>query len=802
MSLKDYDRKRDFKKTPEPASSAPSPPEASQFFIQRHDATHLHYDFRLSIDGVLKSWAVPKGPTMDSSIKRLAIEVEDHPLAYGQFEGNIPKGQYGGGSVMLWDTGPFKTEGSGSPLQQWENGRLKLYLKGTKLRGAFSLVRLRAKPSNNQWLLVKSADADAIAGWHPDHHAYSITTKRNQQQIAHPEPALQPMLPSLSAKLPVGREWMYEVKWDGLRTLCTIADGKVELQSRNGLSYNHYFPELLDLPQALVLKSGIVDGEIVAMDELGRISFQAIQPRLGPMVPGKTKGSQPRGISLYLFDILSRDGQDLRGFTLRERRAALRSCLRPSDRFKFSAPLSGPPDSILEVAVEHQLEGIIAKRLDSTYSPGRTKSWIKVKLQHREDFVVCGWTDGKRSSFAALVLGRQTDQQLRWCGNVGTGFSEATLAQIGALLEASKLPSKPAIATGPWQPEMHWATPALIADIRYAEITRAGHLRAPVFLGLRSPLATTNPPRETTMPTPPKSTKVSLSNLHKVFFPGSPTSPEITKGNLLDYYQAVSPFLLPYLKDRPASLKRYPEGIHGKSFFQKNLPASTPDWVPSITLYSDESNRDIRYPMIQNLDALLYVVNLGCIDHNPWMSRTPNLDSPDFVLFDLDPFRCDFDKVIAAAHHIREVMEHLKLQTFVKTSGSDGLHVVAPLKPGHQYDEVRKFTSSLASTVMQTQPDLFTIERSIAKRTPDRVYFDHVQIGKGKTIAAPYSVRPHDGAPVSTPLRWDELVKGLRATDFHIGNTLKRLNSVGDLWAPTRKSRQSLSAALKAFRKL
>lgn len=795
MALKEYERKRDFKKTPEPGPQTASRHEGGRFFVQRHDASHLHYDFRLSIGGVLKSWAVPKGPSMDSSLKRLAMEVEDHPLAYGDFEGNIPKGQYGGGSVMLWDAGPFETEGTATPLEQWDKGHLKLHLEGNKIRGAFSLVRMRGKATGREWLLVKAPDADAIAGWNVDHHAYSIATKRTQKQIAQPEPAIEPMLASLAVKLPTGPEWLYEVKWDGVRALCTIKDGAVEMQSRSGLSYNSYFPELLDLPKALSLKSGVVDGEIVAMDAAGKISFQAIQPRLGRMWPGKHNGPSPQGISLYLFDLLFENGKDLRGLPLRERRAALVKHLQPSDRFKLSTALVGSPETVMEVAAEHELEGVIAKRLDSYYSSGRSQAWIKVKLQQRQEFVICGWTDGKRTSFGALVLGIFEEGHLRWCGNVGTGFTEATLKEIGAILKSSALPRKPAMATGEWQPNMHWVTPTLVAEIRYAERTGSGHLRAPVFLGIRTDRSPGECVKEAVMKSTPRGSKVPLTNLDKVYFPAE----RLTKGNLIDYYEAVSPFLLPHLKDRPASLRRYPDGINGKAFFQKNLPASTPDWVPSTTLYSEDSKRDIRYALVQDLDTLLYVVNLGCIDHNPWMSRTKNLDSPDFVLFDLDPFHCDFDKVVAAAHHLREVLGKLKLEALVKTSGSDGLHVVAPLKAGHSYDEVRDFAYRLASTVMETQPGLFTIERSLARRTRDRVYFDYLQIGKGKTVAAPYSVRPHDGAPVSTPLRWDELVPGIRPGSFHVGNTVDRLKAVGDLWAPTRNSRQSLSAALKAF---
>lgn len=814
MALKEYERKRNFSKTPEPRPQAGSAAEYGRFFVQRHDASHLHYDFRLAIGGVLKSWAVPKGPSMDPFIKRLAVEVEDHPLAYGTFEGNIPKGQYGGGSVMLWDTGAFRTDGAASPELQLQKGHLKFHLEGKKLRGAFGLVRMHAKATGKEWLLVKAPDSDGAPGWNLDDYEFSAATRRTQEQIAKGQTAssppnphkIEPMLATLGRELPKGPDWLYEVKWDGVRTLCTIKNGQAFFQSRNGLAYNSYFPELGDLPKALDLKSGVVDGEIVAMDASGRSNFQAIQPRLGGMLPGKHKRADPSGISLYLFDVLFKDGKDLRELPLRKRRAVLTEILRPSERFKLSIALDGSAQVVMEVAAENELEGIVAKRLDSPYSSGRSSAWVKVKLQQQQEFVICGWTPGKRDSFGAIVLGLYEDDRLYWCGNAGTGFSEATLKEIAAVLKAAPLSRKPRFAVGEWQPKMHWVSPTLVAEIRFAEWTNSSHLRAPVFLGLRtdrpakecvkeSPMAETKRP-ESNMTQRLRKSKVPLTNLDKVYFPAQ----KLTKGSLLGYYDAIASYILPHLKDRPASLKRYPDGIDGKSFFQKNLPAATPGWVPSITIYSEDSQRDIRYVLIQDRSVLLYVVNLGCIDLNPWMSRAQNLDSPDYALFDLDPFHCDFDKLIDAAHHIREVLGHLKLQTFVKTSGSGGLHVVAPLKAGHSYEEVKEFTATLAGAVILTRPDLFTIERSLSKRRPDRVYFDYFQMGKGKTIAAPYSVRPEDGAPVSTPLRWEELAKGMRPKDFHIGNTLERLKTLGDPWAAIRKSRQSLWAALRKLR--
>jgi len=809
MSLKEYERKRNFSKTSEPRPEVKAAREGGGFFVQRHDASHLHYDFRLAIEGVLKSWAVPKGPSMDPAVKRLAMEVEDHPLAYGAFEGNIPKGEYGGGSVMLWDTGTFSNEGSGSVAEQWRTGRLKIRLEGEKLRGTFGLIRMKGKATGKEWLLVKDADEYALRGWDAAGYEYSVTTQRTQAQIAagvavRSQPVMsgiKPMLAVLAKTLPEGPDWIYEVKWDGVRTLLTIENGLVSFESRNGLSYNSRFPELKELPAALALSSGVVDGEIVAADSSGRISFQALQPRLGIARFGKQREG-PHGISIYLFDLLFKDGKDLRKLPLRKRRAILIESLRPNERVKLSQTLDGSAGAVMEVAAEHELEGIMAKRLDSPYAGGRSAAWVKVKLQQRQEFVVCGWIDGNRASFGALVLGLFESGRLHWRGNVGTGFSEQLLRDIGSSLKKSSLPRKPAEAAGEWPSKMHWARPTMVAEIRFAEFTQSAHLRAPVFLGLRPDRRPEDCMREIPVSKEIASArnrgagnrKVTLSHQEKIYFPAE----GLTKGDLLAYYESVAPVLLPHLKDRPASLRRYPDGIHGKSFFQKNLPAATPDWVPSLTLHSEESKRDIRYALVQDLDVLLYVVNLGCIDHNPWMSRKQSLDSPNYVLFDLDPFHCDFDTVIAAAHHLHEVMDHLKMEVFVKTSGSNGLHIAAPLKSGYGYEEVKEFTAAMAATVMQTRPDLFTIARSLSARTRGRVYFDYVQIGKGKTIAAPYSVRPRDGAPVSTPLQWTELKKGLRPSDFHMRNTVERIKRVGDLWAPVLKSRQALPKRVRA----
>lgn len=818
--LTEYARKRDFRKTPEPpaertgAASARSGGRAA-FFIQRHDATSLHYDFRLAIDGTLKSWAVPKGPSMDPAVKRLAMEVEDHPLSYGTFEGNIPKGEYGGGSVMLWDRGEFELLGEKTADEQLQKGDLKFVLHGTKVSGEFALVRMHRAQKKNEWLLIKKKDAAADAAWDVDTLATSVVSGLTQEEIASggkrtPMPAsVKPMLATLMETAPEGLDWAYEIKWDGVRALCYITDGEARFISRNGLSYGKQFPELKDLPSHIKAEEAILDGEIVATGADGRVSFQALQPRLmgkGHRKPSKDEPAPT--ISLFLFDVLYCDGVDLRERPLNERTAKLKSIVKPSPRVQISEQLAGAGAAVMEAAREHGLEGIIAKRLSSRYHSARSSDWVKVKVQDRQEFAICGWLSGKRQHFSALVLGLRDDEGFRWCGNVGTGFSDATLAALAAEMGPLRVAKKPAEYHGPWAAGATWIRPKLVAEIRFTEWTREGRLRAPVFLGLRTDKRPQEAAKET--PVAPKQPtenartividgrSLALTNLNKVYFPED----KLTKGDIIDYYAQIAPVLEPYLKDRPTSLRRYPNGIHGESFFQKNLAESTPDWVASETIYSEDTKRDIRYALVQDAATLVYLANLGCIDQNPWVSRVGSLDSADYVLIDLDPNHCVYDRVIEAAQYIGEALRSLGLKPFVKTSGGNGIHVVVPLKAGHSYDDVRAFTGALAMIAARQRPDLFTIERAIAKRKSDRVYFDYVQIGKGKTIAAPYVVRPVRGAAVSTPLEWDELKAGMQPTDFHIGNIFERLDAQGDLWKPTLTRGQRLAPALRKVEKL
>lgn len=726
---------------------------------------------------------------------------------------------------MLWDRGRFQTEGEAGALDQWKRGDIKLTLAGTKLKGGFKLFRMRGKPKGNEWLLVKANDGFAASGGDLAQEAFSVATHRTQRQIAEGAPPREaanaaeggPMLPTLVKSLPAGDEWLYEVKWDGVRALCSVRDGKVEIRSRGGKPYNRSFPELADLPAHVKLNSALLDGEIVAMDAAGRIHFGAIQPRLG--VRHAKRGNRdgkaaPLGISLYLFDILFADGRDLRGQPLEYRKRLLAGAIRIGGRYRLSPALMGTTKALLEVAEEHGLEGIVAKRKDSPYRAGRGTDWVKVKLQKGQEFVICGWLSGKRSTFASLVLGLFEGGDLCWCGNVGTGFSESEQRTIIAALHKLSRARKPAFARGEWPVAMHWTKPELVAEIRFAEWTRAGRLRSPVFVGLRPDKDARECKRERAMEAkpmetvrgsgirasahPPDAQRPPLTNTDKIYFPAD----GISKGELLRYYEAVSGYLLPHLRGRPATLKRYPDGIDGPSFFQKNMPPSTPDWVPTVTMPPESDGREIRYLLIEDLRTLLYAVNLGCIDIHTWMSRAATAESPDYLLFDLDPFDCAFRKVMETAKVLRAVLQQVGLSAFVKTSGGDGLHVATPLTKGQTFEDAREFAAAATVAIGKLRPDLITTERALKKRPRGKVYFDYPQFGRGKTIASVYSVRPRPGAPVSMPLDWEELENGLEPSAFHLRNAIARVESVGDLWSAVLGKGQSLRAARRRIAKL
>jgi len=955
MSLKEYARKRAFSRTPEPPpakkqsgeSSVVPGPQAKfpAFVVQRHHARRLHYDFRLELDGTLKSWAVPKGPTLDPAQKRLAVHVEDHPMDYGGFEGNIPAGQYGGGSVMVWDRGTYEVLGKDPPQAQYARGDFKFRLHGEKLRGEFALVRTKGRTQartkgrgDNQWLLIKKKDAAAVPGWDPEDHPRSALTGRSQEEIAkevdpHPsrnreiasqsssppgiprlDPAtlpgavpagfpasITPMLAVSADTPPEGPgpegsgkdDWLYEIKWDGMRVILFLEKKKVRLVTRRGNDCARQFPELTVAHQSLAAHQAVVDGEVVALDERGRPSFSLLQPRIMAADAGAIAHlARTRPVVYCVFDLLYLDGYDLRGVPLLERKRALQTIVNSDSLVRFSEHVSGSGRStgkeFLAAARAQELEGIVAKRAASLYESRRSPGWVKIKIATQQEFVICGFTEGARDTFAALVLGVYEDGKLVTVGNVGTGFDEQMLRALAErlqLLATSRSPfpqpiklSKPAPIT--------WVRPELVCTVRFNSWTPDGRLRAPVFLGLRpdidppecvrggaseSPGASafpTAPPQHaesstlavkkapsmrnrkgTASAVPDKSWKVGasapevspswaakhladasstvtieidghqlqLTNLNKIFYPRE----DYTKRDVIRYYDAVSPLLLPYLKDRPLSLRRYPDGIEGESFFQKHARTDFPPWLRTelIDMEAHEvqqgrkakpGKEPTRFVIADDRPSLLYLANLACIDQNPWMSRVlqsrerklagqvfDSLEHPDFILIDLDPHDCPYDRVVEAAQLIRQKLDLLELEGYPKTTGGHGMHIYVPVEPVYIYEQTRAFAEILARWVAADKPDLFTMPRPVARREKGKVYFDYLQNAYGKTISAPYVLRAYPGAPVATPLAWHEVVPGLVPTRFHLRNALDRFSSVGDLFRPVLDSPQRLEPALE-----
>ncbi len=833
MGLKEYARKRDFSKTPEPPPKEPRNKGGTRggfFCVQRHDATRLHYDFRLEVDGVLVSWAVPKGPSLDPKRKALAMKVEDHPIGYGTFEGNIPKGEYGGGSVMLWDKGSYDVLGDASAEEQVARGDFKFELHGTKLNGSFAIVQMKRAAKGNEWLLIKKQDEFAVPDYDIDQYASSVATRRTQEQIAGAvEPlaasdlkgakravlpaTLEAMLATAVTTPPSGSQWFYEIKWDGVRALCRIENGSVQIHSRRGLRCEQQYPELQALVTQVSAKSAWLDGEICVLDEHGRARFNLIQQRIGANANAVPRLVETSPVTLFLFDVLYADGYDLRSVALEERRKFLQVVVTPGDHVRISEAFDTDGEQMFAAAQKMGLEGILAKDRRSTYQPTRSKSWLKLKVVDEDDFVIAGFTEGERDYFGALILAAYENGELRHVGQVGTGFDQKQMKAIYERLVPLITKTNP-LAKRPRVKGATWVRPEVMCQVRFTERTPDGMLRAPVFVTLRddkSPPQIVEPAVEETpeVESEPRTNGLDLSgreatveidghrlkftNLDKVFFPKDGWK----KRDLLSFYDRVSEWLLPHLKDRPLSMKRYPNGIEDEYFFQKNAPTHFPDWLRCEPIKEHHPPKLNHYPLADNRASLLYLVNLGCIDQNPWMSRVGNLEHPDWMLLDLDPVETTFDQLIEATLLVRELLSELGLKGYPKTTGGDGMHVYVPFEPIYSYEQIRSFAELITHLAIGREPNLFTTPRSVDKRKKGRVYFDYLQIGISKTIAAPYVVRAHAGAPVATPLEWKEVKRGLRPEDFRIDNAPERFERLGDLFAPVLAGGQRLEPALE-----
>jgi bifunctional non-homologous end joining protein LigD len=754
VSLDEYRRKRDPKKTKEPFTGR-SHKGAPTFVIQRHDARRLHYDFRLERNGALASWAVPKGLPLEPGVRALAVHVEDHPLDYGSFEGEIPKGQYGAGTVEIWDRGTYDL------LEEKKDGGLTVRLYGERLEGTWTLIPAHLDGKEQNWLVVRKREDGRSAA-------------RNDYR---------PMLATLSDQLPRGDGWLFEVKWDGYRALGYVRNGEARLVSRNGNDLTARFAETAKaLARAVRSPDCVVDGEVCALDEQGRPSFSAMQ-----------QGKAGTPIVYELFDVLELDGEPVVDRPLTERRELLEQLL---DRRVSTVQLSGAFDdgeALLVAAKEQRLEGVMAKKAASRYAEGRrTRDWLKVKTHGEQEFVIVGYTkgEGRRArSFGSLVLAVNEGGTLRWVGNAGTGFTEKTIGELLEALERLRV-DEPPLAVVPKMPKVRkadvvWVRPELVAEVKFAEWTHDGHLRAPVYLGLRDDKAAAEVHAE-------KPTRVKLSNLEKVFFPDE----GITKGDLIEYYRAVAPVLLPHVRDRPFTMRRYPDGAFGKAFFQKDAPSHMPEWIPRFevevsTRESPRKRKLIAAPIVNDEDALLWAVNMGCIDMNTWYSRIDKPDRPDFVLFDLDPSPdVGFRETVQVALLVKDMLDALGLVSFPKTSSAEGMHVLVPVERRYTYDDTREFSEIVAGAIARTHRGLATTEWTKSKRRG--VLIDSNQNGEGKTIASVYSVRPRAGAPVSTPLRWDEVDEKLDPSAFTMDVVLERVQEMGDLFEGVLTTRQRL----------
>jgi bifunctional non-homologous end joining protein LigD len=877
--LRTYRRKRDFTKTDEPAGAAGARPKVARagragglYCIQKHAASRLHADLRLELDGVLVSWAVPKGPSLDPKVRRLAVHVEDHPVEYGDFEGTIPKGEYGGGTVMLWDTGTWEPIG-GDPREGLEKGELKFRLDGERLQGGWVLVHTRGSggEEENQWLLIKERDEEARPGeadaWGPDDR--SVSTGRTMEEITAGKkprrraaragatgagaragededdrakarvPTSVPLtLATLTDKPPEGDDWLHEIKYDGYRIAARVDGGGVHLLSRNGLDWTARFPGVAEALAALPSSGTWLDGEAVVFDERGVSDFGALQCALK---------EDPKAVTYVAFDLLFEDGDDLRGLPLEERKRRLERLLKRGGRklhgvVRYGDHIEGRGPAVLEEACLQGLEGLVAKRTGGAYAGRRTSSWLKVKCTRRQEFVVGGFTDpgGARSGFGALLLGVHDQAgSLRFSGRVGSGFDEATLARLSARLRELERttpafvdPPKGAQARG-----AHWTSPQLVAEVSFTEWTGDGQLRHPVFRGLRedkpagevvredgapapgaarasggggrspsSPSggggrspggpsggggrsarvrARTVQPDAPPSPAPSRPTAkpvvggVAISHPDRVVFP----DPGLTKLDVAGYYETVAGLMVPYLARRALTVIRCPDGIGSECFFQKNVTPSVPRSVAKVRVRGADG-KTIAYPVVDSADALVAMVQNGAVEFHVWGSTVGAIETPDILVFDLDPApELDWRRVREAARALRDELQDRGLESYLRTSGGKGLHVVVPYTPKERWPEVGAFARAVVEALVERRPDRYTATMSKAKRG-GKVFVDHFRNGRGATSVTSYSLRARPGAPVALPVSWDELGKIHGGADWTAARVLRRLKSgAADPWA-------------------
>ncbi len=860
--LEDYKAKRNFEATPEPQAATPDQPgnaEPLLFTIQEHHATHLHWDLRLELDGVLKSWAIPKGPSLNPTDKRLAVMVEDHPFDYATFEGTIPLGNYGAGSVVLWDKGIYCPDepvpGVRQPIwddrQQAEqllrqgliDGKLSLTFKGVKMKGSWALVRL--KDSKSEWLLLKHRD-----GFESETHDI-LTEKgsinrpkpRNAKPAPFPED-LEPMLAEDGEKPFNHDAWTFELKLDGVRAMAFKNGDHVTLRSRGHQDITARFPEIVEEIKAASFNQAVLDGELVQFDEDGRPNFAHMMESYHANHPG------PGRPVFILFDILYADGEDVTQSPFQDRRALLESLRPPGPKLKVIDSFPAHGVAVFEGAVKLGLEGVIAKRLAAPYRPGRrSQDWLKFRAEKTEDFTVIGYLEGRgarSSAFRSLVLARKLDEGWHYCGNVGTGFDDATLDAIAAKLRALETP-KGVIDSITSEGVVHWVRPELTARVRFHAWTVDGRIRFPVFEQLFDG-QTTHARLKEPEPKPPAENPnqatidaltsagpeltltfeghpLKITNLNKVLLPSEAEGgPGFTKRDLCLYYARVAQALIPHFTRRPIAYVRYPHGLDGEGFFQKHGGDRVPPFVRTIEIWSETNGKAVQYLTVENLPTLLWLTQLGALEIHPWQSRAEEslyeteeardqslLTKPDFMVLDLDPYtysgsetkpdaisgkiepelnRKGWRQAVEVALKLREVLQAINLTAFLKTSGKTGLHVFVPVETEYSYSQVRAAAKTLGEHLLRLMPGHVTLEYHVKKR-PQKVFFDSGQNVMGKTLAGAYSTRPTPGGRVSFPLLWNDL-EAAYPSDFTVETAPKLLAENGDVWADIFSARNRL----------
>ncbi|MGV3456760.1 DNA ligase D [Sphingomonas sp.] len=775
--LERYNAMRDFAKTAEPRGEI-GKGEGRTFMVQKHDATRLHWDFRLEVDGVLKSWAVTRGPSLDPDEKRLAVRTEDHPMSYATFEGTIPKGEYGGGTVMLWDRGTWAPV-PGKSAKDLDKGHLHFTLDGERMKGEWLLIRLkpRGKEKRENWLLRKIDDAyagatDALV----ETGLTSVATGRTMQEIAEgvkPSPRRRPGPPSARAKrsgpglcrgdakapafrppqlatlvdsVPAGNGWLHEMKYDGYRALVAIGKGGPRVYTRSGLDWTDKFASIAEAAGNLPASSALIDGEVVAFKD-GKPDFSTLQDALS---------SGSGDVAFFAFDLLELDGEDLTDLPQIDRKERLRTLLDGADpRLLFSEHVLGAGERLFEAMCREGHEGVISKRADAPYRGKRTKSWLKIKCTRRQEFVILGWLPSSASGrgLRSLLLGVHEGGALRYAGKVGTGFNASNSAALMDKLARIARKTPPADVPKVAARGAHWVSPKLVAEVAFAEFTAENVVRHASFIALRDDKPAAEIVTETAAPPPPPpQSDVKISSRDRVIFPDS----QITKGQLADYYAAVAPILLPLLAHRPISLVRCPQGRAKQCFFQKHDAGSFGDHVHHVDIREKDGSTE-PYLWIDDADGVLACVQMGTIEFHGWGSRVEDVEKPDRLVFDLDPDEgLDFAKVKKAAEDLKQHLADMGLTSFPMLTGGKGVHVIVPLTPQAEWPAAKSFADRFARALAQAEPDRFTANLKKADRK-GRIFIDYLRNQRGSTAVMPYVARARPGAPVSAPLSWSEL---------------------------------------------